>query len=472
MRGLSLTARLSLLFALAAALVLLAVGWVVARSVEHHFLEMDQQEIRGKVALVRNLLARSSTPEALAALPRQLEAALVGHHGLAVRVQGPDGAPWFSTAGVQVPASALAAVPSVREHWVEWREGGRAFRGLAAGAPSGLPGSATYRVAIALDISHHQDFMAGFRRTLVAAMTLAALVTAALGWAATRAGLTPLRRVTALAASLDANRLDARLPQIRVPPEIETLVLAFNAMLARLEDSFRRLSEFSGDIAHELRTPIGNLMVQTQVALSEARDIEEYREVLYSSLEEYERMAQMVGDMLFLAQADNGQLRPSTAPVDLAAEVRALFDYLDAWAEERGVRLVLEGGGRPVLGDRLMLRRALSNLLTNGIRHTPPGAEVRVRLSDEGRVTRISVENPGEPIPPEHLPRLFDRFYRLDPARRREAEGAGLGLAIVKSIVDAHGGRIAVASDGQGTRFSIALAGAQTPGLREPGGVA
>lgn len=458
MTVLSLTARLSLLFALAAALVLLAVGWVVARSVEHHFLEMDQQEIEGKLALVRNLLAKADTPEALARVPPQLAEALVGHHGLAVQVLAPDAVPWFTTPGVQVPAAELGAAGPDRPHWVEWGERGRSFRGLAAGARTGLPGAATYRVAIALDISHHQDFMAGFRRTLAVAMALAALAAAALGWVATRAGLGPLRRVTALAASLDANRLDARLPESRVPAEIETLVQAFNAMLARLQDSFRRLSEFSGDIAHELRTPIGTLMVQTQVALSEARDVEQYREVLYSSLEEYERMAQMVADMLFLAQADNGQLRPSTAPVDLAAEVRALFDYLDAWAEERGVRLVLEGSAAPVTGDRLMLRRALSNLLTNAIRHSPAGAEVRVRLGDEAELTRISVENAGEPIPPEHLPWLFDRFYRLDPARRRQAEGAGLGLAIVKSIVDAHGGRIAVASDGEGTRFAIVLA--------------
>lgn len=462
MRVLSLTARLSLLFALAAALVLLGLGWVAARSVEHHFLKMDQQEIEGKLALVRNLLAKADTPEALARVPPQLAEALVGHHGLAVQVLAPDAVPWFTTPGVQVPAAELGAAGPDRPHWVEWGERGRSFRGLAAGARTGLPGAATYRVAIALDISHHQDFMAGFRRTLAVAMALAALAAAALGWVATRAGLGPLRRVTALAASLDANRLDARLPERRVPAEIETLVQAFNAMLARLQDSFRRLSEFSGDIAHELRTPIGTLMVQTQVALSEARDVEQYREVLYSSLEEYERMAQMVADMLFLAQADNGQLRPSTAPVDLAAEVRALFDYLDAWAEERGVRLALEGAAQPVPGDRLMLRRALSNLLTNAIRHSPAGAEVRVRLSDEGELTRLSVENSGEPIPPEHLPRLFDRFYRLDPARRRQAEGAGLGLAIVKSIVDAHGGRIAVASDGEGTRFAIALTRAQT----------
>lgn len=454
---LSLTARLSLLFALAAALVLLGLGWVAARSVEHHFLEMDRQEIEGKLALVRNLLANADTPETLAALPSHLDEALVGHHGLAIQVLSPDGQVWFRSAGVQVPTPRFTTGPVALGGWLEWQEGTGSYRGLTAPARSGMADAGPFSVAIALDVSHHRVFMARFRRTLALAISLAALAAAALGWVATRTGLAPLRRVTALAASLDANRLDARLPESRIPLEIQSLVVAFNAMLARLEDSFRRLREFSADIAHELRTPIGNLMVQTQVALSEARDLDQYREVLYSSLEEYERMGQMVGDMLFLAQADNGQLRPSTGPVDLAAEIQTLFDYLDAWSEERGVALRLTGASAPVAGDRLMLRRAFSNLLTNAIRHTPRGAAVLVRLEGGAEGTRVQVANPGDPIPDEHLPRLFDRFYRPDPSRRREGEGAGLGLAIVKSVIDAHGGTVAATSDRQTTRFTIIL---------------
>lgn len=457
MRGLSLTARLSLLFALAAALVLLGLGWVAARSVEHHFLEMDRQEIEGKLALVRNLLANADTPETLEALPGHLDEALVGHHGLAIQVLSPNGQVWFRSAGVQVPASPLTEAPVAQGGWVEWQEGTGSFRGLTAPARPGMVDTGPFTVAITLDVSHHRAFMTRFRHTLTLAISLAALAAAALGWVATRTGLAPLRRVTALAASLDANRLDARLPESRIPLEIQSLVVAFNAMLARLEDSFRRLREVSADIAHELRTPIGSLMVQTQVALSGARDLEQYREVLYSSLEEYERMGQMVGDMLFLAQADNGQLRPSTAPVDLVAEIQTLFDYLDAWSEDRGVALRLTGAAAPVLGDRLMLRRAFSNLLTNAIRHTPRGAEVLVRLEGAAEGTRVQVANPGDPIPAEHLPRLFDRFYRPDPSRQRQGDGAGLGLAIVKSIIDAHGGTVAATSDRQVTRFTIIL---------------
>ncbi|MBK8637014.1 MAG: heavy metal sensor histidine kinase [Chromatiaceae bacterium] len=457
MKALSLTARLSLLFALSAVVVLLGLGWVVARSVEAHFLELDRHEMEGKLALVRNLLAKVQTPTDFAALPRELDDALVGHPGLAVRVLAPDGALRFATGEVQVPAGEAAGIGLAQGRWRLWQEGGRWFRTLTAGAPTGLTPDRPDTVVIGLDISHHRHFMAGFRRTLAMAMALAALLTGVLGWAATRAGLRPLRRVTALASTLEASRLGARLPEARVPAEIETLVVAFNAMLARLEDSFRRLSEFSADIAHELRTPVGNLMIQTQVALSDARTLDQYREILYSSLEEYERMAQMISDMLFLAQADNGLLKPSTTAVDLAAEVRDLFDCFDAWSDERGVTLALDGSAAAVTGDRPMLRRALSNLLTNAIRHTPAGQSVQVYLEADTQGTRITFENPGVQVPAEHLPRLFDRFYRVDPVRRRQGEGAGLGLAIVKSIVTAHGGTIGVTSSEGGTQFVIVL---------------
>jgi len=304
-KALSLTARLSLLFALCAATVLLGLGWVVARSVEDHFLGLDRHEIEGKLALVRNLLVKAHSPEALAALPRELDDALVGHPGLAVTVLAADGSTWFSTGGRKIPPVLIDGANLAGASLVAWQEGALWYRGLMAPAPTGLAENPPFRVAIALDISHHRHFMAELRRTLALAMALAALVTAALGWAATRAGLRPLGRLTALVGSLEASGLGARLPQTRVPAEVETLVVAFNAMLARLEDSFRRLSGFSSDIAHELRTPVSNLMVQTQVALSGTRTGDQYREVLYSSLEEYERMAQTIGDMLFLAQADN-----------------------------------------------------------------------------------------------------------------------------------------------------------------------
>ncbi|MGB5833110.1 MAG: heavy metal sensor histidine kinase [Thiohalocapsa sp.] len=343
------------------------------------------------------------------------------------------------------------------------KHGERQFRGLIAHRPIGPAASGPATVAIGLDISNHKRFIGAFRRILGLAIVLAAAAAALLGWAVTQTGLQPLRRVTALAVDLDVTRLGARLPETGVPAEIKTLVNAFNAMLERLEDGFRRLSEFSADVAHELRTPISNLTLQTQVALGAERSADAYREVLYSSLEEYERLARMIGDMLFLAQADNGLLRPARDVVDLTAEVMALFDYFDAWAEEREVSLVL-GGSAHAVGDTLMLRRALTNLLGNAIQHAGAGQQVRVHLlKDASSKVRVSIENPGQDIPHRQLSRLFDRFYRADRARSRQHEGAGLGLAIVKSIVLAHGGEITAASGAGFVRFVMALPAAPDP---------
>ncbi len=185
--------------------------------------------------------------------------------------------------------------------------------------------------------------------------------------------------------------------------------------------------------------------------------MEQYREVLYSNLEEYDRMAKMVGDMLFLAQADNQLLKPELVDIDLQSELRNLFDYFSAWAEEREVLLENTGEQVHVLGDRLMIRRALSNLLSNAVQHTPEGQSVTTTLQVNSGNVRIRIQNPGPPIPEEHLNHIFERLYRLDASRQRSSEGAGLGLAITKSIIEAHGGKIRAFSTTEATTFEVQL---------------
>ncbi len=442
MKPLSLSTRLSLLFAMSAAVVLLALGLLVARSVESHFLEMDRHELQGKLSLVRNLLAKAGTPRELAAVPPQLDDVLVGHHGLSVTLVAEDGAVWFTSPGAVMP-KAVSGVPLDVS---TWRVGERTWRGLSAPVATHVPNGPRLTAAIALEITHHRRFIDDFLVRLGLATVAAMLATAGLGWLATRAGLTPLAKMTQLVTRLSARQLSERIPEAPLPPEIRTLATAFNAMLDRLEESFARLTEFSSDIAHELRTPVSNLMTQTHVALGRERSAAEYREVLLSSLEEYERLSRMIEEMLFLAKADNRLIVPSRENVDLAREVHDLMEFHSLVAEERGVRLELVGEAT-AWGDRLMLRRALSNLLANAIRHCPDGQAVTVRLAQENGV-RIVVDNPGD-IPAENLPRLFDRFYTGDPSRRSGHGGVGLGLAIVRSIAEAHGGA-ATAESGQG----------------------
>jgi two-component system heavy metal sensor histidine kinase CusS len=270
-------------------------------------------------------------------------------------------------------------------------------------------------------------------------------------------GHLPIRKVNEEIRAVRSSKLDVRLDPLDVPIELEELVVAFNEMLARIEEGFARLSHFSADIAHELRTPVTNLITQTHVALGQPRTCEEYREILYSDLEEFDRMSRMISDMLFLAQTENRPARHLFQRIELPELICNLFDYFEAFAEDRSIALRLEGSVAAIEADREMLLRALSNLLSNAIRHTPVGLSITVTLAEDEHWTTIGVANPGDRIREVDLPRIFDRFFQVDPARQRKSSGAGLGLAIVRSIAEAHGGRVTVVSGPTGTRFDLSL---------------
>ncbi len=461
MRRQSLTLQLTLLFAAGSMVVLVALGYLVGVSVTRHFVEIDRDELLGKVDLVRHILAKSRTADEFRALPERMGDAFTGHPQLHVRIRDVEGNPLFTTEHARFPdellpsttASAVTDEPRI----ATWTNDGHHFRGTQVSVSTPYPAADRVIVAVAIRIDHHVAFLAQFRRNLWLSVALCVLVTTALGWVAAARGLSRMRDMAEVAQSISASRLHDRLDVESLPVELVGLATAFNGMLARLEDSFRRLSEFSSDLAHELRTPLSNVMTQTQVALSRSRSANEYREVLYSNLEECDRLARTIADMLFLAKADNGMMLPRVETIDVASEVRGLFDYYDALVEERAITLACDGEGE-WRGDRLMVRRALDNLLANAIAHSPDGRRVAVRITrGEGMSTVLSVENTGETIPAEHLPRLFDRFYRVDPARRRSSGGAGLGLAITRSIVWAHGGSIDVTSAGGLTTFRVRL---------------
>ena len=445
MRRLSLSSRLALLFAACTAVVSLFAGVLFSRASEAHFVELDQQLLDGKLIGVRRALQdlHSSTSETRLAdeLSRQAD--------LSLRITGSDGQRRYESS-TQLP-QALPRQPGLSTVSHE----GTAYRVL--NAPLYPDQANSPQLTLLLDITHHQHFLQRMQHLIWLTVGLSALATALLGAWAARRGLRPLRRMSTIASGVSAQSLSSRLPEENMPPELAEMAHSFNAMLGRLDDSFQRLSAFSADIAHELRTPLSNLLTHTQVTLTRPRPIEDYREALHSNLEELQWMAQLVNDMLYLAKADHGLLVPTRQSLELAEEADLLLEFFAPLAEDTRVTLGREGHGR-IEGDRSMLRRALSNLLDNALRFTPVDGQVRLRIAEQPKQLSIIVENSGEGVSAQLLPRLFDRFYRADPARHEgSSEHAGLGLAITQSIVRAHGGQIRCESENGWTRFVIEL---------------
>jgi two-component system heavy metal sensor histidine kinase CusS len=462
MARLTLTARLTLLFAVGSSIVLLILGWLTGIAIDRHFEQQDLDTLAGKMQLAQHAIARVNSQQEFDVLKSQLNDALIGHHDLVVQVLGPNGDVLLASAGVDFPREWLVHAPSTPAGKLfQWSQGERSYRGVALTISTAIPNWQPLVVAVAVDIAHHTEFTHSLMRALWVFVASAALATGVLGWLAASRGLAPLRAMRDKASAVTAHRLNQRLPVDAVPPELAELATSLNEMLARLEDAFRRLSDFSSDIAHELRTPVSNLMTETQVALSRPRDAASYRATLESNAEEYERLARMISDMLLLAKAEYGQMKDWITEhgesVHLAQEVRDLFEFYEALAEEKGIELELRGTCS-AWGDRLMLRRAVSNLLSNALRYTPRGGTVLVRLSESDGLSSLTVENPGPTIPEHHRARLFERFYRADPSRQQATgEGTGLGLAITQAIVHAHQGQVSASSEAGETCFAIQL---------------
>ena len=450
---LTLTARLTVLFTLVAASVLLGLGVLVAWATARHFVELDRIFLDDKVHLVEKLVAEAASP---ATLTGALDDMLDSHKGLFVQV-------WLGgdlIYGQQALTQNLTADSLAPGRLMQWSHAGQALRGVVEDLPlpaaSPLASTAdrrTLQVLVALDTAHHAHFLADLRKTLAAYLLVATLVSGVLGWWVARRGLAPLKAMRDRATAVTSHTLQERMPVASVPVEFAELAASLNGMLDRLQQDFQRLMDFSSDLAHELRTPLSNLLTQTQVALAQRRSADEYRDILASNAEEFERLARMVSDMLFLAKTENGIDLPHRERIQLHQEVLALFDFYEAVADEKHVRLVLEGQAE-MDGDRLMMRRAISNLLSNALRHADAGSDVAVQVTSNGGAVTLAVSNQGPPIAPEDIPRLFDRFYRADRSRAHPAsEGAGLGLAITKAIVESHGGGIGVVSSGGRTVF-------------------
>lgn len=458
----SLAARLTVWYALSSfTLILLATGylyWALARNLDReddHFLADQALPL---INLLRDAPDRKT-------LRRQVELAWPAHADPPVylRVLDEDQKVIAATPGMPlvIPPEDFAEPQTFDRTTVRGQNfrsaDPRPFRLLAVrgGSPP------TFNVQVAMDRSHAEDLLADYRRDLGLVLGVALLACSVGGFHLARRGIRPVQDIAATAAHIHTSTLNERIALADLPTELRTLADTFNDMLDRLESSFARLAQFAADIAHELRTPINNLRGEAEVALSKARTPEQYQQLLGSALEEYDRLTRLIDSLLFLARAENPVSQLQREPVDLGQELERIREFYDATAVEAGVGLTVSCPEKLVGWlDRTLLQRALGNLVSNALRHTPAEGRVTLSARRHDGCWQIEVADTGTGIAPPHLPRVFDRFYRADDARHPGKEGnVGLGLAIVKKIAELHGGSVAIASQvGAGTRVTVSLA--------------
>ena len=450
----SIAWRLALAIALTCALVLSAVGVFLYRSLASELTFRDDMALLGRLEQVRALLHDSGSLEALQERPR-LYQNMLGNLDSVLLVKRGDGSPVITINPRQLALPTLEPVAQAR---LPKRADVQTLGNIAllTGTAQG-PAGERLSVTVGKLLEEREQMLASYRMRLYMAAGLGTLLAFGFGLLLLRRGLNPLRELAQAMRGINPRSLDQRMPVDHVPTELKEPVQALNAMLARLEDNFARLSQFSADLAHEIRTPLHNLLGSNSLALSQPRSPVEYQEVLASNIEEYERLNRMAESLMFLARAEHGQRPLQLQTLDLQRVGDELCDYFEALADDRELRLDNQLSGTLNV-DQHLLQRALGNLLANAVRHAEPGTRLSLRRRDDAEYCWVGVHNVGSPIEAQHVDKLFDRFYRVDPSRAQPGDSGGLGLAIVKSIMQLHGGEVRVQSDADGTLFELGFA--------------
>jgi len=416
-----------------------------------------------KVNVLRTML--HERPDDLDGLREEveLESAARRYEQFYVRLLDERGTSFMETPGVaeQLEVSLITQPQSHSEHAIPLKgKQGQSFRVTSAIAPVGSSPTQNDTIQIAIDVSQKEELLASYRRWFVAVMLGALAVFPVIGYQIARHGIRPMEEMATTARHISSTNLHERILPEGYPVELASLADTFNKMLDRLEDSFERISRFSEDIAHDLRTPVNNIRGEAEVALARARTVDEYRDVLGSCLEEAVRLSGLIGDLLFLARAESPLTQLHRAPVDVGELLGSVCEYYEASAKEGWIALTTAVDAERVIAelDRTLMQRAVGNLITNALVHTPPGGSITLGANAEGTSVRIEVSDTGVGIPPDALPRVFDRFYRVDTSRSQSSGGTGLGLSIVQSIMTLHGGNAEIASQpGQGTRVTLRI---------------
>lgn len=449
----SITTRLTLLFSVAAALIQVLLSVYLYSSLQHTFLKSNRQFLLREMQVLNKILQeRPSDVAQLAVEQREgldlpsgkyYSRVLDAHQRV---ISETPGMPDILGAGNTIDH---AQGPS--EQWIH-RANHQSYFVLSR-TLSGQAATVTFQMA--LDTTSQTHRLSEYQRTLLLVFLFGVLLSALAALFIARHGLKSLATMATEVGGIGALSLTKHLTVADYPAELAQLVLSFNHMLMRLNQSFEQLQQFSADIAHELRTPVNNLIGESEVALGKVRSDEDYQQLIASNLDEYHRLSQIIEALLFLARADNTEITAKKQPLNAAEQVGAVFSYFEALAEEKNIKLSCTGDA-VVFADMQLLRRVLSNLIHNAIKFVAEGGEVSVLIDAIDTATVITIKDNGAGIAAEHMLKIFDRFYRASASRTEH--GTGLGLSIVKSIMALHGGTVGIKSMiGAGTSVTLSF---------------
>jgi two-component system heavy metal sensor histidine kinase CusS len=452
-------------------LVLAATGflyWATIRNLDRE----DDQVLGDRVRAVRAVMMKR--PGDTSAMSQEVDEEWEAHERTRVhiRILAQEDKVVVETPGMSrvLPSSSFPApteepgdgtdIKSVKSFPAQTEEAGKSakrklYRVLAVRAADGSP----YVIQVAMDQSEKIKLLSEYRKNFFIVLGVSLLVCTVVGYRIARRGIRPIQNITETTRRIRPTNLGERITSNGLPAELLTLADTFNQMLDRLEQSFNRLSRFSADIAHELRTPANNLRGSIEVALAKPRTLDQYRDVLVSNLEECGRLARIIDSLLFLARAENPHNQIAKENFDVAVELATVCEFFEAAASEKGVKLTVAVPG-DIQADlnRPLFQRAVCNLVANAVAHTPAGGTVTLAAFSNGISTTVEVADTGCGIPATHLPHVFDRFYRADQVRSSSTGNVGLGLAIVNSIVELHGGTVQITSAiGRGTRVAMSF---------------
>ena len=444
------TALTSAAFGLILVAGAIAVGWwALSRQLD----DRSAAELHGRREMLVHVLSEVPTVDSI---PHPLRDLMIGHDELHLALVDPDtGTSIASFSAVARQSVEVLDAIALSDSAVGMWTANDATHLSSVRGTAPLANGQGVRYYLSLDRRPDVRLLEGFLKATLVGVPVLLLLVGLGAWLIARTGLAPLKRFNRLAASIGATSLSRRVPSSGLPRELADLAREFNGMLARIDQGYQRLQEFSGNLAHEMRTPVATLLGRTQVALSQTRTAGQLQDVLEGNVEELERISRLIADMLFIARADHNDSPLQREVIDLGDEARRVADYLSLIADEQGVTVEV-GGNATIDADRLLVQRAITNLLSNAVRHARTGSTINVAISMEASGTALAVSNVGERIPDDQLDRIFDRFYRLDHARARRDGGAGLGLAIVRSIMAAHAGGVRAHSEPGGlTVFTL-----------------